>query len=353
MSWSEELARQLSRRIEGEVRDDAISRALYSTDASIYEAMPLAVVIPRHAADVRAVVEFAAEHGLPVLPRGAGTSLEGQTVNEAVVIDCSPHLNEILEVNHEEKWARVQPGVVQDGLRRHVAQWGLEFGPDTATGSHATLGGMIGNNSAGSHSIVYGKTIDHVLELRCLLADGTEVILENLDEAGLQAKQRLDGIEGRLYRSVAATVERHRDEVLSRYPKIMRHVCGYSLDYFVEGAGAGDGFQMASALRQRNGSGFNLANLIVGSEGTLAMVLEAKVGLVDKPKATALGVVQFDDLVAAMEAAREIVPDRPERRRAHRPFDHTAGPQPSRPVATLRLRRRRAAGRADHRVQRR
>ncbi|MFQ5743822.1 MAG: FAD-binding and (Fe-S)-binding domain-containing protein [Acidobacteriota bacterium] len=289
MPWSEDLAAALGRRIRGEVRDDAMSRALYSTDASIYRAMPLAAVVPYQPDDLRATVEFAAENDLPLLPRGGGTSLEGQTVNEAVVVDCSPRLNRVLEVNVEEQWARVQPGVVQDGLSQFVAEHGLKLGPDTATGNRATLGGMMGNNSAGSHSIVYGKTIDHVLEMRCLLADGTEVFLGELDDVQLQAKQRLDGTEGRIYRTVAAVIERHKDQIRARYPKIMRHVCGYSLDYFL------------------NGKPFNMANLIVGSEGTLATILEAKVRLVRRPRATALGVAQFGDLVSSMEAAREIV----------------------------------------------
>jgi len=161
MPWTEDLAAQLGRHIRGEVRTDPMTRALYSTDASIYRAMPLAAVIPEHPDDVRATMEFAAEHGLPLLPRGGGTSLEGQTINEALIVDCSAHLNQVLEVNAEERWARVQPGVVQDGLSQHVAHLGLKFGPDTATSNRATIGGMMGNNSAGTRSIVYGKTIDH------------------------------------------------------------------------------------------------------------------------------------------------------------------------------------------------
>ena len=293
MGWTDDLAAELGREIRGTVAADPMTRVLYSTDASIYQEMPIAVVIPREDDDVRATVEFAAKHGLPLLPRGGGTSLEGQTVNEAVVLDFTAHLNQILEVNTEELWARVQPGVVQESLRRHVARHGLDFGPDTATADRATLGGMLGNNSAGSHSIVYGKTIDHVLELRCLLADGTETTFGEIDEAEFQAKQKFDGIEGRIYRTVAAALECNREEILACYPKIMRHVCGYSLDYFLRG------------------QPLNMAHLIVGSEGTLATILEAKVKLVRLPKARALLVAQFDDLVTCMEAAREIVPTGP------------------------------------------
>lgn len=293
MSWSADFAHELGGRMRGRVAADPMTRALYSTDASIYKQMPLAVVIPRDEDDVRAAVEYAAQRGLPFLPRGGGTSLEGQTVNEALVLDLSAHLDAILEVNEEERWARVQPGVVQERLRRHVAPWGLDFGPDTATAARATLGGMLGNNSAGAHSIVYGKTIDHVHEVRCLLADGTETVFGPVDAAALQAKQRLDGIEGRIYRTVAAVLERNAEAIRERYPKVMRHVCGYSLDYLLRGRP------------------LNMAHLIIGSEGTLATILEAKVGLVQRPAARALLVSQYDDLVTAMEAAREIVPTGP------------------------------------------
>lgn len=295
MDWSDQLAAELSRRVRGRVAADPMSRALYSTDASIYRATPMAAVLPEDDDDVRAVAEFASSHRLPLLPRGGGTSLEGQTVNEAIVVDLSRRLDRILEVDAEQGWARVQPGVIQEGLRRHAGALGLEFGPDTATGNRATVGGMIGNNSAGSHSIVYGKTIDHVLEVRCLLADGTEVVFGEVDAETFQARQRRQGIEGRIYRTVAAVVERNRDEILRRYPDVMRHVCGYSLDY------------LASSRPFGGDRPLNMAHLIAGSEGTLATILEAKVRLVERPKATALGVAWFDDLVAAMEATREIV----------------------------------------------
>jgi len=293
MAWMDDFTSELSGRIRGRVAADPMTRALYSTDASIYRSTPMAVVVPRDDDDVRATIELAARHSLPFLPRGGGTSLEGQTVNEAVIIDLSPHLNRILEVNTEELWARVQPGVVQESLRSHVKQWGLDFGPDTATAARATLGGMLGNNSAGAHSIVYGKTIDHVIEVRCLLSDGTEAVFGELDAAAFQAKQKLDGIEGRIYRTLAAALERNADEIVERFPKIMRHVCGYNLDYLL-------------ATQP-----INMAHLIVGSEGTLATILEAKVGLVRLPGAKALLVSQFDDLVSCMEATREIVPTGP------------------------------------------
>src|SRR5688572_27994687 len=169
---NEDLVDALKKRLTGEVRFDKVSRFLYSTDASIYEIEPLGVVIPRTHEDVFATMEIARDFGVPVLPRGAGTSLAGQTVGEAVVMDMSKYLNRVLEVNTEEGWAIVEPGVVQEQLNLHLKPKGYLFGPDTSTANRATLGGMMGNNSAGSHSIVYGKTIDHVLEMDVVLASG-------------------------------------------------------------------------------------------------------------------------------------------------------------------------------------
>src|SRR5881409_1639041 len=169
---NEDLYQSLKRRIQGEVRFDRASRLMYSTDASIYEIEPIGVVIPRTHEDVFATMEIAHDFKVPVLPRGGGTSLAGQTVGEAVVIDMSKYLNRVLEVNTEERWAIVEPGVVQEQLNLHLRPMGFLFGPDTSTANRATLGGMMGNNSAGSHSIVYGKTIDHILEMDVILSSG-------------------------------------------------------------------------------------------------------------------------------------------------------------------------------------
>src|ERR1700756_1632693 len=185
-----EIEAELKKRIEGDIRFDRYTRLLYSTDASIYQIEPIGVVVPRHKGDVQAVIEVANKLGVPILPRGGGTSLAGQTVGHAIVLDFSKYMQNVLEVNTEERWCRVQPGLVQDELNAHVRPMGLLFGPDTSTSNRATLGGMCGNNSAGSHSIAYGKTLDHVLELRCLLADGTEVVLRDLSPDELGAKAR-------------------------------------------------------------------------------------------------------------------------------------------------------------------
>src|SRR5579884_2574405 len=239
-----DLQEALKAKISGEVRFDRATRMMYSTDASIYEIEPIGVVIPRTHEDMFAAMEVARDFKVPVLPRGAGTSLAGQTVCDAVVMDMSKYLNRVLEVNCEERWAMVEPGVVQEQFNLHLRPMGFLFGPDTATANRATIGGMIGNNSAGSHSILYGKTIDHVLETHVVLASGEQRVL---NEIGSDAAVKRGGLEGR----IADIVAINRGEIERRFPKIMRRVSGYNLDEFVP-----DGK-------------FNLTKLIVASEGTL------------------------------------------------------------------------------------
>src|SRR5262249_32863314 len=271
----------------------ASSGPLSATEPSMSQIEPIGVVIPKTAADVHAVLELATRYNAPVLPRGGGTSLAGQTVNHAVVLDFSPHMNRVLEVNREELWCRVQPGVVQDELNAHVRPLGLLFGPDTSTSNRATIGGMCGNNSAGSHSIAYGKTLDHVLELRCLLADGSEVVLRDLTAGELEAKSRGDGLEGQIYREVQQLVGQHAAEIRARYPTIMRRVSGYNLDEFVKP------------------QPFGLHRLAVGSEGTLVVVVEMKMRLVPRPKHTALGVIHYATLEEALESSPDLLTTSP------------------------------------------
>src|SRR5436309_3539466 len=283
---NEELYEALKKRVTGEVRFDRVSRLMYSTDASIYEIEPIGVVVPRTHEDVFATMEVARDFKVPVLPRGGGTSLAGQTVGNAVVLDMSKYLNRVLEVNTEERWARVEPGVVQEQINLHLRPMGFLFGPDTSTANRATLGGMMGNNSAGSHSIVYGKTIDHVREMDVVLASGEG---RRLGEMKFEEAAARGGIEGR----IADIVRANHDEIDRRFPKIMRRVSGYNLDEFV-----------------RNGK-FNLVKLLVGSEGTLAAVHQAKVRLEPRPKATALCVVHFADIVESIRASDIILPFNP------------------------------------------
>lgn len=285
-----DLYHALKKRISGEVRFDRASRLIYSTDASIYEIEPIGVVIPRTHEDVFAAMEITRDFNVPVLGRGGGTSLAGQTVGEAVVFDMSKYLNRVLEVNREEGWAIVEPGVVQEQFNLHLRPMGFLFGPDTSTANRATIGGMIGNNSAGSHSIIYGKTIDHVLETHTVLASGEGRVFGHMQFG--QAERR-GGLEARI--AEIATV--HRDEIDRRFPKLMRRVSGYNLDEFVR---PGNGVRP-----------FNLSKLIVGSEGTLAMVHKAKMRIEPRPPATALCVVHFADIVESIRASDIVLPFNP------------------------------------------
>jgi FAD/FMN-containing dehydrogenase/Fe-S oxidoreductase len=265
---------------------------------------PIGVVIPRHADDVRAAVQVAREQQVALLPRGGGTSLTGQTVNRALVVDFTQHMNRVLEVNAEEQWARVQPGLVQDELNHHVRPMGLLFGPDTSTSNRATLGGMLGNNSGGSHSLAYGLTVDHVIEIRALLVDGSEVVFGELTPAELQAKTRAAGLEGQIYREVAAIRETYADEIRARYPKHWRRVAGYNLNELL-----GVGVRPHSYAGGGNGSPrpLSMARLVVGSEGTLLTILEAKVRLVKRPPATAVDVIHYHDMQEALESSQAIL----------------------------------------------
>ncbi|HLW60905.1 MAG TPA: FAD-linked oxidase C-terminal domain-containing protein [bacterium] len=292
-TFVQDLAEDLRRVVRGEVRFDAVSRVLYSTDASIYEIEPIGVVIPRDTDDVQAVLEIARRARVPVLPRGGGTSLAGQTVGHAVVLDFSKYMNRILEVNPDAGWARVQPGLVRNELANALAPRKLVFGPETSTGNRATIGGMIGNNSSGARSIVFGKTVDNTISVRALLAGGEAVTFEPLGGAEVAARARKEGPEGVLYRMIPEVVERTRAEVAQRYPKIQRRVGGYNLDEFPPGGP------------------WNLAKLVVGSEGTLATVTEATVRIVPRLQATVLAVLHFDDIVPALEVTPEILDTHP------------------------------------------
>ncbi|MBM4263374.1 MAG: FAD-binding protein [Deltaproteobacteria bacterium] len=288
-----EIESELKNRIEGDIRFDQYSRLLYSTDASIYQIEPIGVVVPKHKGDVQAVIELASKLGVSVLSRGGGTSLAGQCVGHSIVLDFSKYMQNVLEVNKEELWCRVQPGVVQDELNAHVRGQGLQFGPDTSTSNRATIGGMVGNNSSGAHSLTYGKTLDHVIELTCLLADGTEVVLKDFSPDMVEQKSKQDSIEGRAYREVFRLAAQYKNEILARYPKIMRRVSGYNLDEFIKP------------------QPFNLSRMVTGSEGTLATIVEAKMRLVPKPKFTAMNVIHFNDGIEALECAQIVLKTAP------------------------------------------
>jgi len=299
-----DLVTKLEKQIEGEIRFDEYSIILYSTDASIYQIEPLGVVVPKHKGDVIATIKIAHELNVPVLPRGAGTGLAGGAVGRAIIMDMTKYMNNILAINQEEQWMRVQPGVVLDELNAYLKDYGFLFGPDVATSNRASIGGMIGNNSAGARSIVYGKTVDNVLEMTVALSNGDEAVFKPLSEEELTTKMQWESeapakLETQIYREVKRIVDENREEILRRYPKIMRRVAGYNLDEFIA---KGNERNPNSAFRIPL---FNLAKLIVGSEGTLATVLEAKVKIAPIPEMKAIDVIHFDDFVRSMEATTE------------------------------------------------
>jgi len=275
--------------ISGEIRFDDLSRALYSTDASVYQIEPVGVVIPKSREDLVKIANACRQHRCPITMRGGGTSQAGQTVGHGLIVDTSKYLNRLLEVNVEQRWARVEPGVVLDDLNAALAKDKLRFAPDISSASRATVGGMIANNSAGGRSVVYGKTIDHVLELHVLLADGTLVWCRNVSGAELESLSAGSNLEASCYRQVRKLAHDHAGEIGRRYPKVLRRVGGYNLDEFT-----GD-------------RPFNLAKMIVGSEGTLGIVVEAKVSLVPLPAAKVLLTIQFDDLLDALGATPAIL----------------------------------------------
>ena len=294
----------LRSQCDGEVRTDEYSRVLYSTDASIYQVMPHGVLLPRSAEDVHAALALAAQYRIPVLPRTGGSSLAGQAVAEAVVIDFTAHLNRILEVSEEEHWVRVQPGIVLDRLNLDLAPYGLQFGPDPASSNRAAMGGIVSNNSTGSHSICYGMTADHVIDMNVILSDGSRAHLGPVDGDTLDRRTQRSGLEGTLHRGVRdlVTTGANRQVILSGTPRHWRRCGGYNLDRFI---GAGPSFRWPQDER------FNLAKLICGAEGSLAVMEDVKVNLVPVPAARALGVVQFgclDEALRAVPLILELVP---------------------------------------------
>src|ERR1700688_2542361 len=271
------LERELKQQIEGEVRFDQISRALYSSDASAYQIQPLGVVIPKNREDIIRVVEICGRFRCPITMRGGGTSQAGQAIGEGIQVDTSKYYNRVLEVNAEERWARVEPGIVLDELNAQMAPLGLRFAPDISTASRATIGGMMANNSCGARSVLYGKTIDHVLEQTVLLSDASIVHFREIPRTEIPQE---DTLEAACYRTVLDLAAAHAAEIDRRYPKILRRVAGYNLDEFTN-----------------PDRPVNLARIMVGSEGTLGIVLEAKVKLVPLPKAKAVMVIGFRDLL--------------------------------------------------------
>ncbi len=287
------LEHELRTKVRGEVRFDEGSRGLYTTDASNYRQVPIGVVLPRDVDDVIEAVALCHKYNVPLLARGGGTSLAGQTCNVAVVLDMSKYMNGILELDAGKRQACVQPGIILDHLRKAAEEHHLTFGPDPATHNHCTLGGMIGNNSCGTHALMAGKTSDNIDELEILTYDGVRMRVGKTSDEELERIIQEGGRRGEIYARLKALRDKYADLIRQRYPKIPRRVSGFNLD----------------ELLPENG--FNVAGALVGSESTCAVVLEAKTRLVDSPPARTLVVLGYSDLYSGCDRIPDLLKYRP------------------------------------------
>ncbi|HET6433123.1 FAD-binding and (Fe-S)-binding domain-containing protein [Dyella sp.] len=287
------LAAALTQAVRGEVRFDAGTRGMYATDGSIYRQVPIGVVVPLDVDDVLATLRVCHAHDAPVLARGGGTSLAGQCCNVAVVMDCSRHLREILSLDPQARLARVRPGCILDALRDAAERVHLTFGPDPSTHAHNTLGGMVGNNSCGVHSVMAGRTADNVRSLDIVTYDGVRMRVGATSEEELEQIIREGGRRGEIYAGLRAIRDRYADEIRRRYPRIPRRVSGYNLDQLLPE------------------NGFHVARALVGSEGTCVTVLEAELELVPSPRSRTLVVLGYPDIFEAGDHVPAILAHQP------------------------------------------
>jgi len=288
----------LAQSIEGELYNDNVHRIIYSTDASSYRELPLAVILPKNKEDVREILAFAREHHTSVIPRGAGTSLAGQVVGDGIVVDISKYMDWILEFNEEERWVVVEPGVNLSELNIYLKPYGLQFGPETSTSNRCRLGGMLGNNSCGLRSLIYGSVREHVLEVETLLADGSEVVFGKLTKAEFESKCESDPkkLETKIYRHIKSVLsnESMREKIAEVYPEpaVIRRNMGYAVDSL-----------MNTDPFTGNGEFFNFAKLLAGSEGTLAFTTAIRLNLIPlPPKIKCVVPAHFSSLEEALYA---------------------------------------------------
>lgn len=287
----------LAQQLDGPLHFDTVMRSLYATDASAYREMPLAVAIPRTEEDIKKLIAFARAEKTSLIPRTAGTSLAGQVVGHGIVVDVSKEFTRIIEINQEEKWVRVQPGVIRDELNMFLKPYGYLYGPETSTASRAMMGGMVGNNSCGSNSVVYGSTRDHLLEVKALLSDGSEVVFKSLDDEEFQAKcQSGNKLEAGIYQNIKDILGNtaNREEITREFPDplVTRRNTGYALDSLLA----------LSPFRQ-NGEAFNFCKLLAGSEGTLAFITEIKLNIIPlPPKEQGVLCIHFNTVDEALRA---------------------------------------------------
>ncbi len=289
---SAELIFDLQKAVQ-EVASDKITRLLYSTDASIYQIMPIGVIWPRDKNEVAAVVEIARKYNTPVLPRGTGSSLAGQAIGKALIVDFSRHMDQVLDLNPEQSSVTVQSGVLLGPLNRDLNEHGLMFGPDPASADQATLGGVIGNNATGAHSILYGMTHDHLLEIEAVLSDASLVNFKAVNKNELKTKGLQNSLEGEIYRTLPLILDQYQEAISTHYPDTFRNVAGYNLNVL--------------ARQQKT----NPSALLAGSEGTLGIITSAKLNLVARPVNTFLYLVHFPDLKGALESVPAILETNP------------------------------------------
>jgi FAD/FMN-containing dehydrogenase/Fe-S oxidoreductase len=291
-----ELLQQLAATLEGEFYNDETMRTLYATDASAYREMPLAVAMPKTKEDIQKLIAFARQHHTSLIPRAAGTSLAGQVVGNGIVVDVSKYFTEIVELDTTEKWVSVQPGVVRDELNMYLKPYGLFFGPETSTANRAMMGGMVGNNSCGSNSIVYRSTREHLLEVTALLSDGSETVFKTISLDEFHAKCEGDSLEATIYRTVRSLLSNYdnQTEIRKEFPKktVERRNTGYAVDMLLE-----------TSPFTAGGPDFNFCQLIAGSEGTLAFITKIKLNVVPlPPKEAGLLCVHFNSIDESLRA---------------------------------------------------
>ncbi|MFZ9660286.1 MAG: FAD-binding oxidoreductase [Chitinophagaceae bacterium] len=282
--------------LEGELFYDKKMRILYATDASAYRELPLAVAIPRSEKDIKTLIRFANEESVSLIPRTAGTSLAGQVVGEGIIVDVSKHFTSIIEFNADEHWVRVQPGVIRDELNLFLKPHGFLFGPETSTANRAMMGGMVGNNSCGSNSVVYKSTREHLVEIKAILSDGTDAVFKTVTLEEFHEKCELDTLEGKIYRTTRSLLSNSdtQDEIRREFPKktVERRNTGYAIDLLIE-----------TAPFNAGGPEFNFCSLIAGSEGTLAFITEIKLNVVPlPPKETGLLCIHFQTIDDSLRA---------------------------------------------------
>lgn len=281
MEWLEQLASQ----IQGEVRSDITSRNVYSVDASIYEIIPKAIVIPKNIQDIITTVKFALKEKMPIAPRGAATGITGSCLGEGIILDTSKYLNHILEIDYENEYAVCEPGVIQDQLNNELLKKGYRLGPDTSTGNRATLAGMLANNAAGARSLYYGKMVDHILSVEMVLSNGELITFQQVSQNDVNNNSTLNKIQNTIYQ----IKEKYHDEILKNFPILPRRVSGYNLDELLKD------------------QPLNLSKLIAGSEGTLGVITKIKLKICKCPSITGFCVLFFDDLIDAMNQLNAIL----------------------------------------------